>query len=88
MIPLFLIALTGLWRLKIYGAIASWMALGITLYWPVVFLSNQYYYGTAGIKYQHTPLSVIIFLLLLMFGALWASWYLIKDYDLLYSKFL
>jgi hypothetical protein len=37
MIPLFIIAITGLWRLKFYGAVASWLALGITFYWPVVF---------------------------------------------------
>lgn len=32
MIPLFLIAVIGLWRQKFYGAVFSWLALGITFY--------------------------------------------------------
>lgn len=80
MIPLFIIAAIGLWRLKFYGAVASWLALGITFYWPLVFLCSQYFYGQAGIKYQPTKVSVVIFLLFVLLFALWASWYLYKNY--------
>jgi hypothetical protein len=80
MIPIFIFALIGLWRLKFYGAIASWLALGITFYWPVVFWSSQSFYGRAGIKYKPTLMSANLFLSLLLLFALWASWYLYKNY--------
>ncbi len=80
MIPLFIIAVIGLWRLKFYGAIASWLALGITFYWPVVFWSSQYFYGQAGIKHKPTQMSVTLFLSLLLLFAIWASWYLFKNH--------
>jgi hypothetical protein len=78
MIPFFIMAVIGLWRLKFYGAVASWLTLGITFYWPVVFLSSQYFYGQGGIKYNPTPTSVIMFLLLILLFAGWASWYLFQ----------
>ena len=80
MIPLFIIAVIGLWRLKLYGAIASWLALGITMYWPVVFWCSQYFYGQTGIKHKSIEMSVIFFPLLLLLFAVWASWYLFKNY--------
>ena len=80
MIPLFIIAVIGLWRLKFYGAIASWLALGITFYWPVVFWSSQYFYGQAGIKHKPSQMSVTLFLSLLLLFAVWASWYLFKNH--------
>jgi hypothetical protein len=83
MIPLFIIAVVGLWRFKFYGAVASWLALGITLYWPVVFWSSQYLYGQSGIKYQPTLLSTSVFLSMLLIISLWAVWYLLKNYKLL-----
>ena len=80
MIPLFIMAVIGLWRLKFYGAMASWLALGITFYWPVVFLSSQYFYAQAGIKHNPTEMSVYFILLFLLLFAAWASWYLYKNY--------
>jgi hypothetical protein len=80
MMPLFIIAVIGLWRLKFYGAIASWLAFGITLYWPVVFWSSQLFYGKAGIKHNPTETFAILFPLLLMIFAIWASWHLFKNY--------
>ena len=79
MIPLFIIAVIGLWRLRFYGAVASWLALGITIYWPVVFWSSQYLYGQAGIKHNPIPMSVNLILALLLIFAVWASWYLFKN---------
>jgi hypothetical protein len=80
MIPLFTIATVGLWRLKFWGAIASWLALGITLYWPVVFLSSQYFYGRADIQYRETGMSTVIILSVILLVAAWASWYLFRNY--------
>ncbi|MBU0520284.1 hypothetical protein KKA00_09465 [bacterium] len=76
--PLFLIAILGLWKLKYFGLVASWLALGTTLYWPIVFLSSQYFYKQAGIKYQPTPPSVYLILGCIVLFALWAAWYLFK----------
>jgi len=66
LIPLFIIAVIGLWRLKFYGALASWMVLGTSLYWPVIFCSNQYFYDQAGIKHQPTPMSNNVILTLIL----------------------
>jgi hypothetical protein len=79
MIPLFVIAVVGLWRLKFYGAVVSWLALGISLYWPVAFLCSQYFYGQANIKYNPTDFSTLAFLLVLFFITIWATWYLYKN---------
>ena len=75
-----LIAAIGLWRQKFYGAVFSWLALGITLYWPIVFFCSQYFYGQAGIKHNPTPMSTIVILSVILIFTLWASWYLFKNY--------
>jgi len=80
MIPLFTVAAIGLWRQKYYGVIFSWLALGITLYWPVVFFCSQHFYKQEGIKYYPAPISTILFLSILLAFTLWASWYLAKNY--------
>lgn len=81
MTPLFIIAVIGPWRLKFYGAIASWLALGITFYWLVVFWSSQYVYGQAEIRHKSTPMSANLVLSLLLLFAVWASWYLFKNHE-------
>ena len=80
LIPLFIVSVFGLWRKKFYGIIFSWLALGITLYWPTVFFCSQYFYGEGGIKHAHTPISTIILLSVILIFALWSCWYLIKNY--------
>lgn len=80
MMPLFIIAVIGLWRLKFYGALTSWMVFGFSLYWPVVFWSSQYFYGQAGVKHQAIPMSTHVILSLILLFAIWASWYLFKNY--------
>ena len=78
--PLFIIAVIGLWRLKFYGFVASWMAFGFSIYWPVVFWSSQYFYGRAQIRYMPTSIESIIIPLFFLGFALWASWYLYHNY--------
>jgi len=81
-VPLLVVAIIGLSQLKFYGVVASWMALGINMYWPIVAWSKQSFYVQAGIKtepfdaFLHTTL-VFIFL----FSA-WASWFLYKNCNL------
>ena len=84
MVPLFIIAVIGLLRLRFYGAVASWLALGITLYWPIVFLSCQYFFGIKNVKYKPTDISTLLILVVLLFCAGWASWYLYKIRKKLY----
>jgi len=76
MLPLFAVATVGLVRRRFYGAMASWLAFGMTLYWPVVFWCSQYFYAAASIKHQPTTLLTIILPGLLMLIAGWGSWYL------------
>jgi hypothetical protein len=79
-IPLFIIATTGLWRLKFYGAVTSWMVFGWSIYWPVVFWASQYFFSQNGIKHQ--PIQMITIIVPVFFGgfALWGSCYLFHNY--------
>jgi len=77
--PLFIIAIIGLWKLKFYGAVASWLVLGTTIYWPIVFWSCQYFYRVEGIKHYTAPASIYIALIVIILFALWASWYLYNN---------
>jgi hypothetical protein len=68
--------------IRFYGAIASWMVLGITLYWPVVAWTEHYFFARAVVKYQ--PFDVItngILAIIFLFAG-WASWYLSKNHKL------
>jgi hypothetical protein len=76
MLPLFIVAVIGLFRRRFYGAIASWLAFGMTLYWPVMFWCSQYFYSAVGIKHAPTQLSTIIIPGALFLIACWGSWYL------------
>ena len=82
LIPLFIIGTIGLWKMRFFGAVASWMAYGITLYWPVVFWCSQLFYGQEGIKYEPTTPEAIIVPVIFILTAAWASWYLYKNHQL------
>lgn len=79
-IPLFILAAIGLWRLRFYGAVASWMVLGITLYWPVVAWAERYFYAQAALKHQPFDLATKGILTFIIIFAAWASWYLSKNH--------
>jgi hypothetical protein len=76
MLPLFVVAVVGLLRRRFFGAVASWLVFGMTLYWPTVFWCSQFFYGQAGIRYQPTPASAVLVPAALMLVASWGSWYL------------
>jgi len=83
MMPLFMIGVVGLWQLKFYGAVASWMAFGCSIYWPTIYWICQHFYGQAGIKYLPTTLQNTIILSIIFGFTLWASWYLFRNYKAL-----
>jgi len=79
MLPLFIVAVVGLLRRRFFGAVASWLAFGMTIYWPVVFWCSQYLFGKAGVRYQPTQASAVLLPAALMIVALWGSWYLARN---------
>jgi len=79
LLPVFLIAVIGLVRLRWFGAIASWMAFALTLYWPVVFWSSQKFLAEAGIKHQPMSIAVVLLPACFMAFSLWGTWYLARQ---------
>jgi hypothetical protein len=79
MLPLFIVATVGLICRRFFGAVASWLVFGMTLYWPVIYWCSQAFYAKAGIKHQPTSLPAIILPGLLWLIAAWGSWYLARN---------
>jgi hypothetical protein len=86
MLPLFIVATIGLLRRRFYGAVASWLIFGMTLYWPVIFWCSQGFYVAAGIR--HAPMQLFYILLpgALFLFACWGSWYLARNRELFQWK--
>jgi hypothetical protein len=82
MLPLFIVAAVGLLHRRFYGAVASWLAFGMTLYWPVVFWTSQGFYAQAGIRHQPMSIVAIILPAVLLLIACWGSWYLYRNREL------
>ncbi|MCP4632265.1 MAG: hypothetical protein GY855_05010 [candidate division Zixibacteria bacterium] len=78
-IPLFIISIIGLWKFKFYGAVASWLVFGMTLYWPLVAWANKYFLVQNGIQHQPFDIGTNIILIFIVLFAAWASWYLFKN---------
>ena len=74
MLPLFIVAAVGLFRRRFYGAVASWLVFGMTLYWPVVFWCCQEFYATGGIAHHPTSTATIILPGALWLIAAWGTW--------------
>lgn len=78
MLPLFALAVIGILMRRYFGLVASWLALGITVYWPVVFWSSQSFYSQAGTRHVPiAPATVIVPAAFLVTGG-WAGWYLAR----------
>ncbi len=82
MLPLFVVAAIGLVRRRFFGAVTSWLAFGMTLYWPTEFWCSRYLFGRAGIMAPPPDISAIILPAVLMLVAVWGSWYLAKNRSL------
>jgi hypothetical protein len=78
-IPLFIAAVIGLWQRRFYGAVCSWLVLGITIYWPVVDWAKQYFFYQAAVEHQPVDIMVHGILAFFLLFAIWASWYLFKN---------
>lgn len=78
LLPLFAVAAVGLVKRRFFGVVASWLALGITLYWPAVFWSSQAFYGRGGSL--HVPITAATLIVPATFFVIgvWASWYLAR----------
>jgi hypothetical protein len=85
MLPLHLIAAVGLLQRRFYGAVASWLVFGITLYWPVMFWASQGFYAAAGITHQPMTVAYIVIPAAVVVIAGWGSWYLYDRRELLWS---
>lgn len=79
MLPLFIVGAVGLLRRRFYGAVASWLVFGMTIYWPVVFWCSQGFYEAAGIRHAPVPIAYILLPGALMLIACWGSWYLARS---------
>lgn len=79
MLPLFVVAVIGLLRREFFGAVASWLVFGMTLYWPVVFWTSQGFYAEANVTHQPTSVAEIVVPGALLLVACWGSWYLCRN---------
>lgn len=78
MLPLFAVAAIGLWRKRFYGAVASWLVFGMTLYWPVMAWASQGFYAQSGIAHQPVTLAHVLVPGIAWLVACWGSWYLYR----------
>lgn len=77
-IPLFILAIAGLWRMRFFGAVASWMIFGISLYWPMSYWSTQYFFREAGVRYVPAEAAPHILLAFIFIFSVWGTWYLFR----------
>ena len=81
-VPLFIVAAVGLWRLKFFGLVASWLALGINLYWPLVAWAKKEFYLRADLQADSFPISTHLMLAFFFIPSIWAIWYLYRNREL------
>jgi len=81
-VPLFVLAIIGLWRLRFFGVVAAWLTMGVHMYWPTVAWAKQYFYLKAGVKCEPFAVSLHGILAFFFFCSVWASWYLYKNRQL------
>ena len=77
-VPLFIIATIGLWRMKYFGLVFSWMVMGLGFYWTAVAWAKQGFLIRAGVKCQPFGIEVYGMLLFVFLFSVWASWHLFK----------
>ncbi len=77
-VPLFILAVIGLWKMRFWGAVVSWMVFGISFYWTSVAWSKQYFYLAASVKCQPFDIGTHCMLAFVFLFSAWASWYLYK----------
>ena len=75
LLPLFVVAAIGLMRLRFYGAVASWIVLGWSLYWPAVFWASQFFYAQTGMRHAPTGIDDLLVPGAMWIVAAWGIWY-------------
>jgi len=78
-VPLFALAVIGLWRLSSWGAVVAWLALGTNLYWTTIAWAKQYLQIQAGVYCQPFAIPTHSMLAFYFLFSVWASWYLYKN---------
>ncbi len=78
-VPIFILATLGLWKMRFYGIMASFMILGISFYWTTVAWIKQYFYIQATVKCEPFDVATHSMLSFVFLFSLWASWYLYKN---------
>ncbi|MFC2134904.1 hypothetical protein ACFLR4_02500 [Bacteroidota bacterium] len=78
-VPLFIFAVIGLWKMRYWGAMVSWMVLGISFYWTSVAWAKQYFYLEASVKCPPFDMGTHFMLAFVFLFSLWASWYLFQN---------
>jgi len=78
-VPLFILAVIGLWQKRFWGAIFSWMVFGISFYWTSVAWSKQYFYLEASVKCQPFDLGTHFMLTFVFLFSLWGVWFLYRN---------
>jgi len=78
-LPLFILAVLGLSRMRFFGAVVSWLACGANLYWTTIAWVKQYFQIQVGVNCQPFPISTHSMLAFFFLSSVWASWYLYKN---------
>ena len=76
--PIFIIATIGLWKMRFYGLMASFMGFGIGFYWTTIAWVKQAFLIQAGVKSEPFDVGTHGMLAFVFLFSLWGSWYLYK----------
>ena len=76
--PIFLIATIGLWKMRFYGLMTSFMCFGIGLYWTTIAWVKQIFLIQAGVKCEPFDIGTHSMLGFVFLFSVWGSWYLYK----------
>jgi len=77
--PIFILATIGLWKMRFYGLLTSFMCFGIGFYWTTVAWVKQIFLIQAGVKCEPFDIGTHGMLAFVFLFSLWGSWYLYKN---------
>ena len=76
---IFIIAVIGLWKMRFYGLMTSFMGFGIGFYWTTIAWVKQSFLIKAGIKAEPFDVGTHGMLAFVFLFSIWGSWYLYKN---------
>jgi len=77
--PIFIMATIGLWKMRFYGLMTSFMCFGIGFYWTAVAWVKQIFLIRAGVKCEPFDVGTHGMLGFVFLFSIWGSWYLYKN---------